>query len=104
MSTKNKIQNYSGITLKYLISFSVMILLFLWIVQVGFLKIFYERYRINLMNNMADKINNFEGNLHDELEHIAYNNEVCIELVINGEVFGYNVLNKDCILSSKNKS
>ena len=38
------------------------------------------------MNNMADKINNFEGNLHDELEHIAYNNEVCIELVINGEV------------------
>lgn len=102
MNIKIKNSNISSKTLLYLIVFSVIILLFLWIVQIGFLKIFYEKYQINKINNMANQIINFKGDLGNELENIAYRSDVCIELYTTEEIYKYNILNKDCILNSKN--
>lgn len=104
MNTKNKKSNISSMTLTYLIAFSVIILLFLWIVQIGFLKIFYERYRLSIINNMADHIVDFNGDLSNELENIAYGSDACIELHKENEVYKYNILNKDCILNNKSST
>ena len=89
-------------TLKYLIVFSVAILLLLWITQSLFLKIFYEKYQIKKIESVAQSIIN--GNSITDLENIAYNNEICIELYTNYQVYSYNTLNKDCILNDKNTS
>ncbi len=103
MSTKNNCQTISAKTLTYLIVFSIIILLLLWIVQIGFLKIFYEKSRINAINNIANKIDKFEGNLDNELEKIAYDSDICIEYYTLFDTHSYNVLNKDCLLKNKNK-
>lgn len=104
MNIKTKNSNISSKTLLYLVAFSVIILLFLWIVQIGFLKIFYEKYQINKINNMANQIIDYKGDLSNELENIAYRSDVCIELYTAGEIRKYNILNRDCILSSKNEA
>lgn len=89
-------------TFTYLITFSIAILLLLWIFQIGFLKVFYERYRINAINKVAEEIASTKTDLNEELESIAYDSDICIEYYNKSEVFSYNYLNKDCILKSKN--
>ena len=60
-------------TLFYLILFSVLILALLWIVQVQFLSVFYEKYQIASIKNVANKIvTNQSDNF--AIENYAYEN------------------------------
>ena len=87
-------------TFTYLITFSITILICLWLFQVEFLKLFYEQYQIKDIKNVASDI--IKSNSISKLEKLAYENDICIELKINDEIIDYNTLNKDCILKSKN--
>ncbi len=89
-------------TFTYLIVFSVCILLLLWLFQIGFLKVFYERYQIKKIESVAENILSKEDDFLNNLETIAYNNEICISLYVNDQSVNYNSLNKDCILNSQN--
>ena len=104
MNSEIKKNSLSIKTMFYLVSFSVVILFLLWIIQIGFLKIFYERYRINTINNIATKILNNKDDLAEELEKMAYEYDICIELQAFGQSYNYNILNRDCLFKSRNIS
>ena len=95
---KNNIQTQ---TLKVLIVFSIIILLIMWGSQIIFLTLFYERYQINNLNKVVNKLNNntYTG---EELEELAYKNNICIEYIYNNEIYLFNSLDNNCILNNKN--
>ncbi len=97
---KSNIQNQ---TLKCLIIFSSIILLIMWASQILFLTLFYERYQISNLNKVVFKLTK---NTHtiDEIEAIAYKNNICIEYLTDNDVYVFNGLNNNCILNSKSKS
>lgn len=89
-------------TFIYLITFSIAILFFMWVFQLGFLKISYERYRLNTIKSAAEEIVKYKGDLNSKLQELAYNSDICVELYSGDDVTDYNTMNKDCILRSKN--
>ena len=96
-------KNSLGIkTFSYLITFSIAILLLLYMFQIVFLKIFYERYQINNLKSVANRIITSPETV--SFEQLAYENEMCIQIYNDNKVTSYNVLNKDCLLNSNDKS
>ena len=87
-------------TFTYLITFSITILICLWLFQVEFLKLFYKQYQIRDIKEVASDI--IKSNNISKLEKIAYEKNICIELKIDDEIYTYNTLSKDCILRSTN--
>ena len=71
-------------TFTYLITFSITILICLWLFQVEFLKLFYEQYQIKDIKNVASEI--IESNNISKLEQLAYEKDICIELKIDDEI------------------
>lgn len=100
MKKKNNIQTQ---TLKTLIVFSIIILLIMWGSQIIFLTLFYERYQINSLDKVMKEL---QGNTYtsQELETLAYKNNICIEYIYNNEVYLFNSLDNNCILNNKNIS
>jgi len=91
-------------TLSYLILFSITILAAIWIIQFVNLNYSYEQYQVNNMNEIADQINNLNGeDILIKLENIAYENEVCIEYNYNfAENYYINTKMLGCPLGKNN--
>lgn len=101
MNIKNKNNSIQYKTMKLLILFSIMILIILWFSQILFLKIFYEKYQINNLIKIEELLKN---NIYtiEEIETIAYENNMCIEYINKKEQYVFNGLSNNCILSKKN--
>ena len=82
----------------------ITLVLFLWLFQTVFLSVFYERYQIKTINNIALEIYNTSSrDLDTTLTNIVYNNSVCIELLDkDGKGKGYNLLSSACLLGREN--
>ncbi len=64
----------------------------------------YEKYQIKKMNKITSFIKyNDSDNLYQELESVAYNNEVCIQYMMPNNTISYNTLMVGCALNSNNK-
>lgn len=100
MKKKNNIQTQ---TLKTLIVFSIIILLIMWGSQIIFLTLFYERYQINSLEKVMNELQN-NTYTSEELENLAYKNNICIEYIYNNKVYLFNSLDNNCILNNKNNS
>lgn len=88
-------------TFFYLLLFSIVILALLWIVQVQFLSVFYEKYQIANIKNVAKKIvDNQSDNF--AIENYAYENNMCIQVITASETINYNTKNPGCFLGSQN--
>lgn len=98
MKNKNSIQHS---TLKCLIIFSIIILLLMYTSQILFLKLFYERYQIKNIENVITKLTK-ETYTSEELEKLAYKNNICMEYIYNDNVYLFNSLNNNCLLTNKN--
>lgn len=84
----------------YLIIFSASILLFLWLFQIIFLKIYYREFRLNKLENSVKKVlNSFhDSNYEDLLDDISLEDEICIEVVNNNMTKYLSVIyNKGCM-------
>ena len=92
MKLKNRLNNIQFTTMSYLITFSVVILLILWSFQIIFLKTYYEKYQINKLDKVVTK---------SEIEAIAYENDLCIQYVLDNENILFNGLNNNCVLKTK---
>ena len=97
---KNNIQNK---TLKWLVHFSIIILMLMWGSQLLFLKVFYEKYQINNLYRVAYRLSKNEHTI-EEIESIAYKNNLCIEYINNDNIYIFNELSNNCILSTNNRS
>lgn len=89
-------------TFTYLLLFSIAILLLLWVVQIQFLGLFYERYQMENIKTVANKIVNNESD-NFTLENYAYENNMCIQIITPNETINYNTKNPGCFLTSNNK-
>ena len=98
--TKNK-NSIQHSTLKCLIIFSIIILLLMYTSQILFLKLFYERYQIKNIENVITKLTK-ETYTSEELEKLAYKNNICMEYIYNDNVYLFNSLNNNCLLTNKN--
>lgn len=91
-------QNNRSLTSKiwfYLIIFSIVILLSLWLFQVIFLKSYYRWMKNRDINNIINTIsqNYNDENFDDILDDLSFNNNVCIE-IINGNYALYSSISQ----------
>ena len=93
---KNSIQTQ---TIKFLIIFSVLILLIMWISQILFLTVFYEKYQIKNLEKVVLELNN-NTYTSNELESLAYKNNLCLEYIYKDKVYLFNGLNNNCLLNN----
>lgn len=92
----NKLKNKMWV---YLVGFSVIILVFLWLFQVIFLDTYYE-YNVSRQLTLLSKkiLNTGSNSLIHELDDIAHDYGVCIELFSNNSlVYSSNSFNKGCL-------
>ena len=74
----------------------------MWGSQLLFLKVFYEKYQINNLYRVAYRLSKNEHTI-EEIESIAYKNNLCIEYINNDNIYIFNELSNNCILSTNNK-
>lgn len=93
---------------KYLIIFSISIVLFLWLFQVIFLDKYYEWYKTKAIKKVANEILSTYNNsdeFFDTLEDISMNEGICIEISgVDGEWYYSSNMNKSCQLDRRNPS
>ena len=91
---------------KYLIIFSILILLFLWLFQVIFLDKYYEWYKTKSIKKVAEEISdNYsdDDEFFNTLEEISINEGICIELSSDGSNWYYSSnMNKSCLWDKRN--
>ena len=104
INLKKKFKKHS-LTLKTLVNmvaFSAIILFVLWFFQIAFLNFFYEKYTINMMNNVKKTIQLYRGdNIEYILEQLAYENNICIEQFSSNLFQSYNTRISGCLLGRK---
>lgn len=103
MNIKNRSINFK--TLSYLILFSSSILITLWLFQIIFLKVSYERYQIKTVNRVSRKIAKIDSNIGITLEELAYEYDLCIEFKDEfNNIFSFNTKKPTCIFSQNDKT
>ena len=104
MNTKNKLKSINFKTLSYLILFSVGILVLLWVMQIVFLNVFYEKYQ---EDNLIRIANALYGTAEDEvltkIEDLTFDPNTCIAYVDStGKGYYYNNRINGCMLGKGN--
>ena len=103
MNTKNKLKSLNFKTLSYLILFSVGILLLLWIMQIVFLNVFYEKYQMSKIEKAVTMIKESNDISSLDLEAYAFENNICMQIMEQDNVINYNTRGIGCILNNNNK-
>ena len=100
---QNKKQSFHHKTLVYFVTFSVTVLLLLWLFQVFYLKYAYQNYQVQNLKQLASLIQKTsDENLSATLEKVAYKNELCIEYYDGKNDIQYNTLRVGCALGKNN--
>lgn len=99
-SKSNKISTNIWI---YLSVFSLVLMIFLWIFQVLFLQLYYESGVKNNLNKVVNKVSQYKyKDINSYIENLAYQNNVCIEIVSKNEFSEYvEVASKNCQIEGK---
>ena len=85
----------------YLIIFTLMIVLFLWLFQVIFINKYYELSKTDqIKKTTLEIIRNYDEDV-DYLDKISYEDNVCIEIVKNRmTIYSSNESNRGCLISN----
>lgn len=99
-----KINSINIKTLLYLITYSVGILFILWVVQILFFKVFYEKYQINNMKTLANELySTNESEIFTKVESLTFDNNTCLEYIdANNNHYYYNNRINGCLLGNGN--
>ncbi len=85
----------------YLIIFTLIIILFLWLFQVIFINKYYELSKIDQIKNTTVKIIRNYSDDSEYLDKISYEDNVCIEVVENRmTIYSSNESNRGCLTSN----
>ena len=106
LKTKHSLRNRVFI---YLICFSLLILVFLWVFQVLFLKYYYETFKTSELSSTLNTIKvSYKYNkesIYNLLENFSYDKGICSEIVTNNVMtYSTNPLNKGCLDYYDNKT
>ncbi|MBR1416915.1 MAG: HAMP domain-containing histidine kinase [Bacilli bacterium] len=100
MNTKKKLNSINFKTLSYLILFSFGILVLLWITQIVFLNVFYEKYQEDNLIKLANEIyDTDEDDIIEKIEGLTFDPNTCIAYVDkNNMTYYYNNRINGCML------
>ena len=85
----------------YLIIFTLIIILFLWLFQIIFINKYYELSKIDQIKNTTLKIIRNYSDDSEYLDKISYEDNVCIEVVENRmTIYSSNESNRGCLTSN----
>lgn len=100
MNIKFNKNSISSKILLYLIIFLVSLLLFLWLIQIVFFRVFYEKYQTTYLETLAINISHFnQENIFDELDNLNVDNDICLEYVDSyGNSYYFNDKISSCLL------
>lgn len=88
----------------YLIIFTFIILLFLWLFQVVFINSYYEYSKTKQIKETANEIiKNYNILSTATLENLSYKNDVCIEIIKNQMTIYSSNIYQGCLASDKYK-
>ena len=104
MNTKKK-SSINQTILSYLIIFSIGIIVLLWITQILFLKVFYEKYQQDKLISIANELyNTNENELEDKIDNLTFDTNICIAYInptlVNAKY--YNNRTNGCMLGKGN--
>lgn len=104
MNIKSKLNSLNIKTLEYLIIFSVSILIILSVVQNIFFNIYYEKYQIQSLKNLANEIATInENDIFYTIEAMSFDSSICLEYVdIYNNSYYYNNKFSGCLLGKNN--
>lgn len=100
MNIKKKNNSINRKILGYLIIFSISILLLLWLAQTFFFNIFYEKYQIKYLDQIAGEIHKFDNtSIFNQIENLSLDNDICLQYIDNyGNNYYYNNKTSSCLL------
>ena len=106
MITKNKLNSINFKTLSYLILFSVSILFLVWIIQILFLNVFYEKYQEDNLISMANELyKTDERSINEKIESLTFDPNTCIAFVdSSNNTYYYNNRINGCIFGRNNEA
>lgn len=87
----------------YFAFFSLLILFFLWLIQVIFLDTYYEWTKNNELKKVVNKLESIynKDKFEDEFDMLSFKNDLCIEIFSDDEII-YSTGNKGCLLDNHN--
>ncbi len=91
---------------KYLILFSILILVFLWTFQVLFLNKYYRWEKIKDLYEVADKISKSKNidKLKNVINNAAYNKNICVEITdTNSSIYSSKYKSTGCLIEDEVK-
>ena len=76
----------------------------MWLVQIVFFKVFFEKYQINSLSTLAQQIYTIdEKEIFTKIDNMSFDSSVCLEYVDNiGNVYYYNNKVNGCLLGKNN--
>ncbi len=99
--------NINSAIWKYFLLFSILILSFLWLFQVLFFSNYYKSVKVNDIKTVANKVKrNYQStNFEDKINNLAFDKEVCIEIIDENlfSLYTSNFFGKGC-LNNTNKT
>ena len=100
MNIKCKLKSINYKTLSCLTLFSVGILILLWVIQVSFLKVFYEKYQEKSLISLANELYyTKDSELKTKMDSLTFDTNTCIAFVDKiGNIEYYNNKTKGCML------
>ena len=84
----------------YLALFLTIILFFIWLLQILFLDFYYEWVTKNSMKDIGNYVEELYNKDSDDIYYnaLSYDNNVCIEIVTNGEIrYTSEAMNRGCL-------
>lgn len=92
--------NLNGQILKYFLIFSIMIIVFLWLLQIVFLDSFYKHEKITDIKNVAQKIKSYYSysDFNSMIDDLSVEEEVCVEITNDTySIFETSFFGKGCM-------
>ncbi len=104
MSIKNKLSSFNTKTAIYLTTFVVIMIILLWSSVIFLFSYFFEKYQLQMVNNIAADLPSDINQLDATLDKLAYENEVCIMRTDGYSVEGeYNIKLIGCALGDQDE-
>ena len=89
-------------TVTTLVFYSALILITLYVLQILFLNVYYEKYKINEVKDISKEIEKNKDNLYTFLENKSIEKDICIEYITKDGSFIYNQNSKGCLFLNPN--
>ncbi len=98
-----KSKNLTIKTLMYLGVFASVIIIGIWVLQIQFFQVFYEKIVIDNLKRISNNIKKETTNIDEALFDYAYQNDICMQYYTSSSITDYNSEKKNCILNSRDK-